>query len=187
MIHANPISKEAFTPIDLALPELFREQHWFAAYTASRHEKKVAEHLAQRSVDAFLPLYEAVRRWNNMRARVQLPLFPGYVFVRIALRDRLQVLQLPSVVRLVSFNGQPAVLPDAQMETLRNALAPRLRAKPCPYLSVGRRVRIKSGPLTGLEGILLRRKGNCRFVLSVDLIQRSVAADVDINDIEPTR
>jgi len=161
------------------------EPRWYAAYACANHEKRVAEQLAQRSVEYFLPLYESVRCWKDRRVRLQLPLFAGYVFVRIALQHRLQVLQIPSVVRLVGFNSLPTALPDDEMEALRNALAQQLRAGPHPYLTVGRRVRIKSGPLCGLEGILVRRGGKRRVVLSVDLISRSIVVDIDSADLEP--
>jgi transcription antitermination factor NusG len=105
--------------------------------------------------------------------------------VHIALRDRLQVLQLPGVVQLVSFGGKPAALPDAEIEALRNGLAGNLCAEPHPYLTVGRRVRVRAGSVAGLEGILLRRKQKFRVVLSIQLIQRSVAIEVDEADIEP--
>jgi transcription antitermination factor NusG len=118
---------------------------------------------------------------------LDLPLFPGYVFVRLALRDRMRVVQIPSVVRLVGFHSRPTALPETEMEIMRTGLSERLRAEPHPFLTVGRRVRIKSGPLAGLEGILLRKKGHFRFVLSVTLIQRSVVADLDAAVIEPVR
>src|SRR6266702_6845712 len=162
----------------VALPALWAEQHWYAAYTCAQHEKRVAAELGMREVERFLPLYSSVRRWKDRRVTLDLPLFPGYVFVRLALRDRLRVLQIPSVVRLVGFNGLPAALDDEEMEILRSGLTERLRIEPHPYLPAGRRVRIKSGPLAGLQGILLRKKASFRFVLSVDLIQRSVVADV---------
>lgn len=117
--------------------------------------------------------------------RLQLPLFPGYVFVRMAVVDRLRVLQVPGVVRLVGFNGQLAALPDAEIEGLKNGLAGGVRAEPHPFLTVGRRVRIKAGPLEGREGILLRRKGCLRVVLSVELIQRSIVVHVDVADVQP--
>lgn len=116
--------------------------------------------------------------------QIDLPLFPGYVFVRLALCDRLDVLKIPSVVRLVGFNGIPTALPDQEMEILRSGLSQRLRAAPHPFLTIGRRVRIKSGSLQGLEGVLLRRKSNLRVILSVALIQRSIALDIDSMDLE---
>lgn len=176
----------AGTPVEFPkLPTEYFEPHWYAAYTCANHEKRVVEQLDKRSVESFLPLYETVRRWKDRRVRLHLPLFPGYVFVRLALRHRLQVLQIPSVVRLVGFNGLPTALPDEEMERLRNGLTRQLRAEPHPYLTVGRRVRIINGPLQGLEGILLRKRGDLRVVLSLDLIQRSLAVDIDIADILP--
>jgi len=157
---------------------------WYAAYTRANHEKRVREQLEQKSVESFLPAYETVRRWRDRRMRLQLPLFPGYVFVRMALMDRLRVLQVPSVVRLVGFNGMPTALPDQDIESLRRALRQQLRAEPHPYLTIGKRVRILRGPLEGKEGILVRRKANLRVVLSIDLIVRSIVVDVDAVDVE---
>ena len=166
------------------LPLDYFEPRWYAAYASANHEKRVAEQLDLREVEHFLPLYASVRRWKDRRVQLQMPLFPGYVFVRLALRDRLRVLQIPSVVRLVGFNGLPVALPDEEMEILRSGLSQRPRAEPHPFLTLGRRVRIKSGSLQGLEGILSRRKSNLRVVLSVALIHRSIAVDVDSTDLE---
>ncbi len=169
---------------EASLPVACFEAHWYAAYTRANHEKRVAEQLVRKRIEHFLPLYESVRRWKDRRMQLQLPLFPGYLFVQLALRNRLQVLEIPSVVRLVGFNGHPTALPDGEMEALREGLASQLRVEPHPYLPVGRRVRILRGPLTGLEGILLRRKSSFRVVLSVELIMRSVVVEADANDLE---
>jgi transcription antitermination factor NusG len=157
---------------------------WYALYTCPRHEKRVAQQIEQRSISCFLPLYRSVRRWKDRRKELDLALFPGYVFVRIGLADRLRVLQLPSAVRLVSFRGQPAALPDAEIEELRQRLSRGGRLEPHPYLRVGRRVRVHSGPMEGLEGVLVRKKDRCRVVFSIDLIMRSVAVEVDEADVE---
>ncbi len=161
------------------------QPHWYAAYTRANHERRVADQLASRGVERFLPQYESVRKWKDRRVRLQLPLFPGYVFVRLAPRDRLRVLQIPSVIRLVSFNGSPTPLPDEEIYILRAGLAQTVGAQPHPFLTVGRRVRIARGPFAGLEGILKRKKGNLRVIVSVELIQRSVAVDVDSPDVVP--
>jgi transcription termination/antitermination protein NusG len=161
------------------------EARWYAAYTCANHEKHVAGQLEQRAVEHFLPLYESVRRWKDRRARLHLPLFPGYVFVRVALRDRLQVLEIPSVVRLVGFGGLPTALPAQEIETLRNGLIGGPHAQPHPYLTVGRRVRISNGPLAGMEGILLRKKSNFRVVVSIAQIQRSFIVEVDAANLQP--
>jgi transcription antitermination factor NusG len=158
---------------------------WYAAYTCANHEKRVREQLEQRDVESFLPVYESVRRWKDRRMRLQLPLFASYVFVRMPAADRLRVLQVPGVVRLVGFNGQLSALPDEEIEALKRGLANGVRAEPHPFLSVGRRVRVKRGPFEGRQGILLRRKGKLRLVLSIDLILRSVVMDIDAADVEP--
>ena len=158
---------------------------WYAAYTCANHEKRVAEQLAGRLVEHFLPLYSSVRLWKDRRVQLQLPLLPGYVFVRIALPDRLQVLEVPSVTRLVGFGGHPAALPETEIAALRAGLESGISAVPHPYLTVGRRVRVIAGPLAGWEGVLVRKKSALRFVISIDLIQRSVAVDCEAANIVP--
>jgi transcription antitermination factor NusG len=158
---------------------------WYALYTCPRHEKRVVQQIERHRISCFLPLYRSVRRWKDRRKELELALFPGYVFVRIALQDRLRVLQLASVVRFVSFSGRPLPLPQGEMEALMNGLRSGVRAEPHPYLTVGRRVRVKHGPLAGSQGILVRRKDKFRVVLSLDLIMRSVAVEVDEADVEP--
>jgi len=160
------------------------EAQWYAAYTCANHEKRVAEQLGVRAVEHFLPLYSSVRRWKDRRVILELPLFPGYVFVRMAMRDRLQVQTVPGVARLVGFDGTPVALPDEEIGALRASLGSELKAEPHPYLTAGRRVRVKTGPLAGMEGVLLRRKGSFRLVISIGLIQRSVAVDADAADVE---
>ncbi len=166
------------------LPEAYVIPRWYAAYTRARHEKRVADQLAQRTVQTFLPLYSSVRRWKDRRITLQLPLFPSYLFVRLALCDRLRVLQVPGVVRLVGFNGMPAALPPLEVEALQKALAQRVQAEPHPYLTAGGQVTIRSGPLQGLSGVLVRRKGAFRLVVSIHLISRSILVDADLADIE---
>jgi transcription antitermination factor NusG len=158
---------------------------WYATYTHARHEKKVALQLEDRGIEHFLPVYRSVRRWKDRRKELDLVLFPGYVFVHLALSERLRVLQLPGVVRFVSFNGQPAGLPRAEIEALRSGLAQGVRAEHHPYLTVGRRVKVTHGPMAGAEGILLRAKNNCRIVISIDAIMRSIAVEINEEDVTP--
>ena len=155
---------------------------WYAAYTQPRHEKSVERHLRVREIETYLPLQRQLRRWNGRRAEVQTPLFPGYVFVRLYSQDRTKALEHPSVVSFVSFSGRPAVLPDAEIEALRNTLTQRA-AEPYPYITVGKRVRITAGPLAGLEGTVLRKKGRLRMIVSVDFLQRSIAVDLEPTDL----
>jgi transcription antitermination factor NusG len=170
-----------------ALPAEYLEQRWYAAYTSANHEKRVAEQLVQRSVEHFLPLYASVRKWKDRRVELNLPLFPGYVFVQMALRDRLQVLQIPGVASLVGFGGTATSLPEGEIEALRTSLGSGVRAEPHPFLTAGRRVRVKVGPLAGLEGIVIRRKNRLRLVISLELIRRAAAVEVEAADLEGVR
>jgi transcription antitermination factor NusG len=167
------------------LPPEFLQARWYAAQTCANHEKRVQEQLQLRTVESYLPVYASVRRWKDRSVRLALPLFPGYVFVRLALRDRLQVLQTPSVVRLVGFGGQPTPLANQEIDALRQGLANDLRIEPHTFLKVGQRARVIAGPLQGLEGILVRKKKLSRFVISLDLIRRSVAVEIDVTELEP--
>ncbi len=168
-----------------SLADGFDRPEWYAVYTNARHEKRVTEYLGGRSVECYLPSYKSVRRWLDRRKEIELPLFPGYIFVRIAYRSRLQVLTVPGVVQIVSFDGKPAPITEAEIEMLRQGLSHSVGFGPHPYLKIGKRVRVRSGPLSGMEGILVRRKDGFRLVLSIELIMRSVATEVDEADVEP--
>jgi len=159
------------------------ETHWYVTYVVTRHEKAVTEQLVYRSVESFLPLYHSVHYWKKRRAHVELPLFPGYVFVRICGAERLRVLEIPSVVHIVTFGGVPAAVPDEQVEALRNVLRLR-RCEPYPYLTAGRRIRVKSGPLEGLEGVVVRQNNHTRIIVSVDFIQRSTSVELRPEDLQ---
>ena len=162
-------------------------QCWFAAYTAPRHEKSVARHLLTRHIESFLPLYTSIRRWKNgCRSPIERPLFPGYIFVHIARRESVKVLQVPGVVSIISAGREPIALPSSDIEALRTAL-PRCRFEPHPYLVVGEKVRIHSGSLEGMIGVVVRMKNNLRVVLTLDLIQQSVAVEIDADQIEPLK
>jgi transcription antitermination factor NusG len=157
-------------------------RHWYAVYTAPRHEKTVAEQLHFRSIEHYLPLCETTHYWNKRRAIVQLPIFPNYVFVQVSPREHIKVLTIPSVVRIVGFNGRYVPLPDEEIASLRRCLSVRA-AEPYPYLQSGDRVRIRSGPLQGMEGIVLHRKDKLTFVVSIDLMMRSVAVHIHPHDL----
>lgn len=157
---------------------------WYVAYTKARHEKKVAAHLEMKEVEVFLPLYETTHIWNGRRALLHLPLFPGYVFVRTPLQDRLRVLEAPGLIQLVGSRGMPIPLPDAEVEQLRTCLSLGFSTEPIPYLHSGDAVRILDGPLGGWKGRVIRRDGETRFVLSVDLIMRSVAVKIEGSRLE---
>lgn len=160
------------------------EPQWFALYTCANQERRVAAQLEVRGVEHFLPLYRSRRNWKDRRVFLNLPLFPGYVFARFAWPERVRALQTRGVVRLVGSNGWPSPLAKSDIEALRAGITGTLHFEPHPYLTAGKRVRILHGPLAGMTGILVRRKNGCRVVLSVDLIARSVALEVDAADLE---
>jgi transcription termination/antitermination protein NusG len=157
---------------------------WFAVHTSSRHEKQVAQQLAGREIEHLLPLYQQTSCWADRRTVVEMPLFPGYLFVRIVPGQRREVVQVPGVARIVGFHGAPVAVEDAEIEALRNALRAGIRVSPHEYLRVGSRVRVRSGALCGVEGILLRKKDGDRIVVSVDLIMKSVAMEIDAADVD---
>jgi transcription antitermination factor NusG len=170
----------------LPLPVIKKPQrHWFAVYTASNHEKKVEQHLQLREVETYLPLYTVTRRWRNRTTvKLELPLFGGYVFVRIARPESARVLAVPSVRFIVGNGHQALPLPDEDIETLRSGLGLR-RVDPYPYLKAGAQVRIRSGPLVGMEGVVVRKDDQLRVVLSLDLIKQSIAVHVSAEELEP--
>jgi transcription antitermination factor NusG len=171
--------------VQSSLVSKWSEPLWYAAYTSPNHEKRVAAELQQRDVEHFLPLYTSVRRWKDRRVRLELPLFPSYIFARLALKHRLTVLQIPSVVHFVGFSGKPHPIPTVEIEQLRRGIEGSARIEPHPYLAIGRRVRIRRGPLMGAEGILVRKKNFYRVVLSIGLINSCASVEVDVSDVEP--
>ena len=156
---------------------------WYAAYTAPRHEKSAHQHLESRSLESFLPLYDSARMWNGRRAVVQMPLFPGYLFVRIFPDQRVKVLEVPGVLHIVSSHGRLTPLPEGEIEALRMALETR-KSEPHPLLTNGKRVRIKTGPLRGLEGIIVRQTRKLRMIVSIDCIMQSFAVELEAGDLE---
>jgi transcription antitermination factor NusG len=174
---------------DLGSPESMEngvngEVNWYAAYTRYHCEKRVARMIEYRGVEHFLPLYEVVHRWKERKARLQLPLFASYVFVHLDLRDRMSILTVPGVIRLVGY-PRPTPLSGREIEAIRNYLSHRPAVEPYPYLTRGKLVHIKAGPLAGLEGIVLRRKSGCRVVINVDPIRRAMAVELPASDLEP--
>jgi transcription antitermination factor NusG len=157
---------------------------WFAAYTTPRHEKHISQVLSERRIETFLPLYRTQRQWKkSVPVIVELPLFPCYLFVRIPKGARYDVRSVPGVLSLVGSSSGPWTLPHREIEALR-AGAQLGNAEPYPYLKVGTRVRLKAGVMAGIEGRLVRKKNEFRFVLTLDEIMRSVALEVNAEDLE---
>lgn len=180
------ISTTPFGGSDSGAPDnLVAPRGWYAVSVFPRHEKHVAHQLEARGVSYLLPVYPSLRRWKDRRKQIDMVLFPGYVFVNIGLEHRVGVLRLPGVSQFVTFQGLPAVIPEHEIQAIGVSVRAGLAMQPHPYLQKGRRVRVRNGPMAGVEGILVRRKERFRVVLSINLIMSSVAAEVDEFDIEP--
>jgi transcription antitermination factor NusG len=158
---------------------------WYAVYTYPRHEKAVAEQIESKDVEAFLPTFTTESRWKDRRVRIQTPVFPGYVFARISPSQRSKVLNAPGVIRMLSFNGTPAPIDDSEIEALKLCLERGAALKPYPLLEVGDRVRVRSGVLEGLEGLISRCKNERRLIVPITLINQSVAIEIDVQLLEP--
>ncbi len=161
-----------------------RSSPWHAIYTRHQHEKAVARMLANKGFQVFLPLYRGSHQWRDRVIQLSLPLFPSYVFLRGAPEHRLKILTTPGIIFLVCFGSQPAVIPQEEIEAIRAVVQRGMHVEPHPFLKCGEWVRVKSGPLEGLEGILVRRKNQLRLVLTVELLQKSVGVEVDACVVE---
>ena len=157
---------------------------WWALYTRHQHEKTVAEVLSAKGFEVFLPLYESIRCWKDRSKKLTLPLFPCYVFVRGGLNRRLQIMTTPGV-HMILFTGENvATIPEVEIDTIRKAAEGPFRVEPHPFLKCGERVRVIRGSLQGVEGVLVRKKNLYRLVLSVDMMAKSVAIEIDVTDVE---
>lgn len=155
-----------------------KSQPWFALTVRSRHEKRVAQILCNKRLEAFLPLYRARHHWTDRVQAVDLPLFPGYIFCRFDYAQRWPVLATPGVTSLVGFGHAPTPVSDGEIDSIQAILASGLPAQPWPFVHAGQLVRIERGALAGLEGVLLREKDALRVVVSVELLRRSVAVEI---------
>jgi transcription antitermination factor NusG len=160
--------------------------NWYALYTRPRHEKKVFDLLTEKGVETFLPTVERVRQWKDRRKRVQIPLFTSYVFVKIDLKDRYTSLQTHGVVRLVSFSGQPAAIPDWQIEQLQRVIEHPDTLELENYLREGDWVEVVDGPFRGVKGRLKEMRGQTRLVINIDGIYQSASFVVDRSLVEKT-
>ncbi len=159
-------------------------QNWHAVFTRHQHEKAVALALSNKSHEVYLPLYRALRRWQDRDKQIWLPLFPCYVFIRGGMERQLQIVTTPGVLYIVGWGGRAAVVPQTQLDSVRRIIESRLNVETHPYLQCGDRVRVKSGPLMGLDGMLTRTKGVARLVVSMELLGRSAAVEIDVLNVE---
>jgi transcription antitermination factor NusG len=174
------------TPVARIGTEVCDVSRWFAVYTTCRHEKRIAQHLSQREIEHYLPLYRADRKWRDgSKVTLDLPLFPSYIFVRIRRSERVSVLSVPGALAVVGgTGGEPAPLPDTAVEALRTGLKEH-RIEPHPLLRVGQFARIRSGAFAGMEGVVVRKKSGFRVVLTIEQIMQSVAVELSERDVEP--
>jgi transcriptional antiterminator NusG len=161
------------------------EVQWFALWTRSRHEQVVREQLEQKGVEAFLPTVTRWSRWKDRKKKIDWPLFPGYCFARFRSRERLPVLKCTGVVNIISFEGEPAPIPEHEISGIRQLVESDLAYDPCPLIREGMMVEVVHGPLKGVIGRLLRKNDRARLVLSVDLIGQAVSVEVDAADVRP--
>lgn len=175
-------STSQFSSFGLAPKEL----NWYAVHTVARHEKRIAEQFEEKRLCTFLPLLRQIHKWSDRRSVVEVPMFSCYAFVRIiqTVEERLKVLRTPGVLGFVGSERQGTSIPDEQIEGLRKAISENLSCLPHPFISAGKRVRIRGGSLDGVEGILMREGKDQSLVISVELLQRSVSIRIEGYDIE---
>jgi transcription antitermination factor NusG len=161
--------------------------YWFAVHVKSRHEQKVSERLQEVGVEVFSPVVERLSRWKDRKKLIQFPLFPCYMFVHITGThdDKLTVLKVKGVIRFLgSSSSEPESIPEEQIVSLRTAVESKVSIDPYPYLQEGQRVRVKSGPLSGVEGVLIERAGQHKLILSVDILCQSTAVTIHAAEVE---
>ncbi len=165
---------------DTHLAAVPASRSWYALQVNCRKELSVAAQIERRGVECFLPTYKSLRKWSDRTKEIEQALFPGYLFSRFAYEDRQQVVTAPGVLQVVGTGKVAIPVPDIEIEALQVAMQSEVASEPWPYLKTGQRVKVNCGRLSGLEGILVNFKGNHRVVLSVTLLQRSLALEVDL-------
>lgn len=170
--HTNPLSFMRGMP------------NWYALFVRYQHEKFVALGLSNKNIEVFLPLCTSTRQWQDRKKQLSLPLFPSYVFVRENMERQLQIISTPGVIHIVRFGGRPAIVSQSQITAVRKILESHCAVEPHPFLTCGDRVRVKSGPLTGVEGILTRKTNRARLVISMEMLGRSASVEIELTNVE---
>ncbi len=171
----------------IKLPDRFVKPAWYALYTRSRFEKKMLGELTDRSIEVFLPMREILSRWKDRKKRIWIPLFPGYIFINHVdtPENRFKILNIPGAVRFVGHEGYADPIPEEQIQNVRRFLESSIAVDPYPYIKVGTRVEVIAGPLKGIQGILVEKRGRFRFVIQVDLIRQAISVGIDSSDVRP--
>jgi len=157
---------------------------WYVAYTYPRHEKSVATYLTQKSVDSFLPCLTKTSQWKDRRVKIEVPLFPGYIFTHIRPNERVKVLSIPGVIRMLCYNEAPVMVSNPEIDSIRLCLSRGGRLEPHRFIPIGERVRVKAGIFQGLEGFVVRHHQSCKLVVTVGLIHQSVALEIEEDLLE---
>jgi transcription termination/antitermination protein NusG len=180
---ANTLLWQPTQPVVIAPTE---PENWYALHTRPRHEKAVVQRLAEREVETFLPIVTEVHRWSDRKKRVEVPLFSCYVFAKFQSNraERLRMLRVEGVLGLVGTGNEGTAIPSEQIDAVRTLVDGAHSWSAFPFLKIGQRVRVRSGALDGIEGILVSRNGNQTLVISVDAIQRSLAVRVEGYQVE---
>lgn len=159
-------------------PAITNRQEWYAVYTKHQHEKNVARVLTLKGFETLLPLYSTIRTWKTGRKKLSLPLFPGYVFLRGRLERRVEIVTTPGVHELLCQAGRPCTIPASEIAGIQQAIDTGSQMEPHPCLECGNKVRIRKGPMEGVEGILVRKKNRYRLVISVDMLGKAAAVEI---------
>jgi transcription antitermination factor NusG len=166
------------------IPSAPGTRNWYALFTRYQHEKAVASALSNKNHEVYLPLFRSVRQWQDRAKQLFFPLFPGYVFIRDGMDRQLQILTTPGIIHIVGWGGQPAIIPQNQLDAVRQIIESNLHVETHPFLQSGDRVRVKTGPLKGLEGVLARKKREARLVVSMEMLGRSAAVEIEVLNVE---
>jgi transcription termination/antitermination protein NusG len=162
-----------------------RAEQWYALRVKSRHEQVVSTSARNRGFEEFLPVYQARHRWSDRVKTIDVPLFPGYVFCRLRVENRLPLLTIPGVLHMVGIGKSPVAIVEGEIHSIQEAVASKLWAEPYPFLEVGERVRLQAGPLEGLEGILVEVRKHYRVVVSITMLRRSIAVEIERDWVVP--
>lgn len=171
-------------PVDLPPSTTEDDQRWYVAYTYPRHEKAVSDQLVHKGVENFLPTLTKISRWKDRAVKIEQPLFPGYIFTRISAREKLKVVSVPSVIRMLSFNEVPVPVNDSDIEALMLCVSRGGTLRPHHFTAIGERVKVKEGMFDGLEGFVIRHHNGCSLVVTVSLIQQSVSLEIEESFLE---
>ena len=169
-----------------SIAEKEEQSHWYAIYTYPRHEKAVTDALKRKELDVFLPTYICQSQWKDRRVKLVRPLFPSYLFARIQALQQIKVVTVPGVLRILSFQGQPAAVSDQEIDSIRWCMSVGAVLEPSPLPSIGERIRIRSGVFEGVEGTVSNLKNGCKLMISVSLINQSVAFEITPDQMERT-